>query len=299
MIEYLLLAVKDDSFKGGNSFHSTNEATHPCDHPLASRGVHDGDSTSRKYISSKQGTDIRMTKTGNQRETSLDYSTEMPTKYQSADWARILEAATQRRTEVLAPENLENMWTKGRNYKKKEQKKLKNIKVGSLDPIGKGSGISCAVSSKYLGKEVLASRQEMSMGTDEVGIKQLSHQRSVEDMLSDENETEEDCSQDPNKEFYFEGGNLLDVLEHTSSLVTDGNKHLLKRSNSTSSLIPQPDTEKKSKGGNGGRIISEFYSPNFGQHSGEYSGKSALDVVLHSEAQEVPKLKCRVSILLQ
>lgn len=41
----------------------------------------------------------------------------------SSPWARVFEAATQRRTEVLQPENLENMWTKGRNYKKKSQKK--------------------------------------------------------------------------------------------------------------------------------------------------------------------------------
>ncbi|CAH1450372.1 unnamed protein product [Lactuca virosa] len=44
----------------------------------------------------------------------------MPTR--TSDWARVLEAATQRRTEVLQPENLENMWTKGRNYMKKSQK---------------------------------------------------------------------------------------------------------------------------------------------------------------------------------
>ncbi|XP_023747566.1 uncharacterized protein LOC111895725 isoform X1 [Lactuca sativa] len=44
----------------------------------------------------------------------------IPTR--TSDWARVLEAATQRRTEVLQPENLENMWTKGRNYMKKSQK---------------------------------------------------------------------------------------------------------------------------------------------------------------------------------
>ncbi|KAI3695563.1 hypothetical protein L1987_78560 [Smallanthus sonchifolius] len=42
----------------------------------------------------------------------------------SSAWARVLEAATQRRTEVLHPENLENMWTRGRNYKKKTHKKV-------------------------------------------------------------------------------------------------------------------------------------------------------------------------------
>lgn len=38
-----------------------------------------------------------------------------------ADWAKVFEAATLRRTEVLMPENLENMWAIGRNYKKKLQ----------------------------------------------------------------------------------------------------------------------------------------------------------------------------------
>ncbi|KAL8255350.1 hypothetical protein R6Q59_033571, partial [Mikania micrantha] len=42
----------------------------------------------------------------------------------ASSWARVLEAATQRRTEVLHPENLENMWTKGRNYKKNTHKKI-------------------------------------------------------------------------------------------------------------------------------------------------------------------------------
>ncbi|KAL8189114.1 hypothetical protein R6Q57_029375 [Mikania cordata] len=56
----------------------------------------------------------------------------------SADWARGLEAATQRRTEVLQPENLENMWTKGRNYKKKAQKNAeKNAARGSKSGINK------------------------------------------------------------------------------------------------------------------------------------------------------------------
>lgn len=43
-----------------------------------------------------------------------------------ADWAVVLEAATKRRSQVLAPENLENMWTKGRNYQKKSLKLVKN-----------------------------------------------------------------------------------------------------------------------------------------------------------------------------
>ncbi|MCO5602326.1 hypothetical protein L7F22_056456 [Adiantum nelumboides] len=36
------------------------------------------------------------------------------------DWAQVLEAVSKRRTTTLAPENLDNLWTKGRNYKKKD-----------------------------------------------------------------------------------------------------------------------------------------------------------------------------------
>lgn len=290
MIEYLLLAAKDDNLKGGSSYHSTNEATHPYDHPLASGGVQDVDSTSRKHLSSNQGTDTTMAKLGNQRETSLDYSTERPTKYQSADWARMLEAATQRRTEVLTPENLENLWTKGRNYKKKEQK---DIKAGFQDPLVKGSGINGAIFSKDLGKEMLVNRHKMPLGTNEIAIKKVRQGLHFDDLLSDERKTGEDFSQEPNRELYFEGGDLVDKLEHTGILATDANKHQLKRSNSTSALIAQPDTESKLTGECKGLIISEFYGPNFGRHS----GRSASDMVLHSKAQQVPKLKCRVSIL--
>ncbi|XP_041010486.1 uncharacterized protein LOC121254492 isoform X3 [Juglans microcarpa x Juglans regia] len=208
-------------------------------------------------------------------------------KDDSLIWEGMLEAATQRRTEVLLPENLENMWTKGRNYKKKEQK---DIKAGFQDPLVKGSGINGAIFSKDLGKEMLVNRHEMPLGTNEIAIKKARQGLRFDDLLSDERKTGEDFSQEPNRELYFEGGNLVDKLEHTSILATDANKHRLKRSNSTSALIAQPDTESKLTGECKGLIISEFYGPSFGRHS----DRSASDMVLHSKAQQVPKLKCRV-----
>ncbi|KAL3694595.1 hypothetical protein R1sor_008246 [Riccia sorocarpa] len=36
------------------------------------------------------------------------------------NWAQVLEVVTQRRTQALAPEHLDNLWAKGRNYKKRE-----------------------------------------------------------------------------------------------------------------------------------------------------------------------------------
>eukprot|EP01018_Ginkgo_biloba_P016155 Gb_15275 [translate_table: standard] len=39
------------------------------------------------------------------------------------DWAQLVEATRQGRTHVLTPENLDNLWTKGRNYRQKESSK--------------------------------------------------------------------------------------------------------------------------------------------------------------------------------
>ncbi|CAN4088993.1 unnamed protein product [Withania somnifera] len=40
------------------------------------------------------------------------------------EWGEMLDLVSRRKTETLAPENLDNMWTKGRNYKRKEEEIL-------------------------------------------------------------------------------------------------------------------------------------------------------------------------------
>ncbi|BBN06005.1 sorting nexin-13 [Marchantia polymorpha subsp. ruderalis] len=42
---------------------------------------------------------------------------------QRENWAQVLEVVNQRKTQALAPEHLDNLWTKGRNYKKRELNK--------------------------------------------------------------------------------------------------------------------------------------------------------------------------------
>ncbi|KAD3066455.1 hypothetical protein E3N88_34335 [Mikania micrantha] len=74
----------------------------------------------------------------------------------SSAWAQVLEAATQRRTEVLQPENLENMWTKGRNYKKNTQKKTED------------SGINENDQHQNLDGRILCDQSKMSDPSDEV-----------------------------------------------------------------------------------------------------------------------------------
>lgn len=294
LIEYILLALNDDILKGAGNYKSTNVVAHPHDHPLAAGAVHDDVTVSRKYSPFSQGTDMTLDKINNQREITLDYNTEVPMN-PSADWAQVLNAVTQRRTEVLTPENLDNLWTKGRNYKKKE---LKKIKAGLQDPITKGSGTKNAIPNKDLGKETLTNMPEIHVGIDQRAVKQLTHGLSIDVLSSDGNKTGKQFFQDPSKKLSFEGGHPVNELEHTNTPATDGNKSCLKRSNSTSALVVQPHTEKTFTGEHGGSIISEFYSANVGRHNEEHHGRSASDVVFHREGQQFPKLRCRVSILL-
>lgn len=73
----------------------------------------------------------------------------------TAEWAKAFDAATQRRAEVLMPENLENMWTIGRNYKKDFQKKAPD-ENRSTDLTFDGLNGSQDLSSNVLPKEVIA-----------------------------------------------------------------------------------------------------------------------------------------------
>ncbi|KAL8540327.1 hypothetical protein ACS0TY_001798 [Phlomoides rotata] len=93
-------------------------------------GVHDCDHTASGENNSNQGTgvppspfnenwELESVASGNSLSTVQDEHMHPRT----AEWAKAFDAATQRRTEVLMPENLENMWAIGRNYKKDFHKK--------------------------------------------------------------------------------------------------------------------------------------------------------------------------------
>ncbi|VVA15232.1 PREDICTED: Phox-associated [Prunus dulcis] len=280
LIEYILLAIKDEITKVVAGDQST------------AGGVPDHGSPLNKYATFNQRTDMILSKVDNQREKSSDYNPfqEDPLQPQPADWARILEAVTQRRTEVLTPENLENMWTKGRNYKRKEHKK-KIRATQEHTPVS--SGVDSAVPARKLGNEMVADRHEISTGIEDKSIVKLTRETSLDSQLSDGTKKEMQFSLDPSKKSYAEGGNLVDELEDIGSLAADGNKSRLKRSNSTSALKIQPDTKRAFTEG-GGSIISEFYSPEFGRRREEHIGKSASDMVAHCVGQQVPKLRCRV-----
>lgn len=73
----------------------------------------------------------------------------------AGEWGDMLDLISRRKTEVLAPENFENMWAKGRNYKKKGEKKLieqvpqhssvgKHVTVGHAKEMSKAKGTDTA-----------------------------------------------------------------------------------------------------------------------------------------------------------
>ncbi|KAI4375720.1 hypothetical protein MLD38_013553 [Melastoma candidum] len=119
--------MKDDSSTPfDNSDPSVNTSSAGKNHPL-----------SKAFSLDSQDTNAMMAKTDPLKKTGSTTSNmlEQPDQPRAADWARGLEAVTQRRTEILSPENLENMWSRGRNYKKKKAKKSKTV---VQDPLFQG-----------------------------------------------------------------------------------------------------------------------------------------------------------------
>ncbi|XP_027362494.1 uncharacterized protein LOC113870094 [Abrus precatorius] len=198
----------------------------------------------------------------------------------SADWAQMLDAATQRRTEVLMPENLENMWTRGRNYRSKENK---NIKAGLQDPSAKNHATESSLPDRHLAQEISVSKH----GTYAVPEGKSPLHTVVSDPLLNVGSTNRsESSPDPDKEFSFEADHQVDEMKDISDFACNKHKESLKRSSSASVLRLQLHK--------GGSPRSEFHIPEFEKHSEGFWGKGGSDSVVKREGQFVPKLRCRV-----
>lgn len=128
MIEYILEFIKEE-FNWGGDGQSPNVDDHNRDHAVAADHLKTDEVVSKQNaLIYDRGNDIKLARFDNQGDISFDAlgkplsnTTHYEDTQPHADWARVLEAATQRRTQVLMPENLENMWCKGRHYKEKVQ----------------------------------------------------------------------------------------------------------------------------------------------------------------------------------
>ncbi|KAK3195673.1 hypothetical protein Dsin_026983 [Dipteronia sinensis] len=155
-------------------------------------------------------------------------------------------------------------------------------------------GTNIAKPTSNIRKEMLYNRTGLSAGTDDQTVLQLTPGLNLDVQSGDGNEIGTQMYQNFDKSSSFDGKHAVDVLKDTDNLGADGNKSKIKRSNSTSALKLLSDAKKAYTGEGGASLIAEFYSPDFGKHSEVYRGKNVSDIILHSEGQHMPKLRCRV-----
>lgn len=212
----------------------------------------------------------------------------------SADWARVLDAAQQRRTQVLAPENLENLWTKGRNYHKKN---YNLVKTSASSGLVKKTSVSIDSGShiRNRGNGKLTNIHGSAIGTDDKSMMRIT-QGSSDAHESGGIHVKTQSSQDSNKGPSLEGTHLADEWDHTGQ-TAKGNMTTLKRSSSTSALKNHPDIIKAFTGETGEAMCSkEFHNLYEGKEVASVTSASSALVFDSEGSFAAPKLKCRVSI---
>ncbi|CAN1307247.1 Sorting nexin-16 [Linum perenne] len=270
VIEIILLAVIDN-----NPMNMGNQAT--------------GFANSGKSSSLDPASVMTPTKSGTHEDTSMDDNVDHPDSPPHAAWGKMLEAATQRRTEVLTPENLENMWTKGSNYKRKENKIAKG---GSMQAKPKRYSMTNAEFSLNMGKEMEVSSIVVPTRTDGQVADHLIPQLSPDNSIVNEKRNQKNLIAGQSSEFSL-GVDTIDEFG-TSKPFMNGSVGKLKRSNSTSVLKDQPEKKTTLEGECGGSVILEYYNADFVGHASDPDVKIIPDIVSRSDATNVPKLRSRV-----
>ncbi|XP_057537884.1 uncharacterized protein LOC130815429 isoform X1 [Amaranthus tricolor] len=264
LVEFILLQVKD-FLTGLDSDDLSSKADNY--HSVAEGSIEAGEKVSKKHEEfHTQEAEMPHGRKDEDRKLALQAPPIPPSKMASedlgqpkvADWARVLDAATQRRTEVLAPENLENMWAIGRNYKDKINKAAK-----AHTPL---------VSDR---NKIIVDYMEGSNPTNLVKSSKKKKTASLD--------VESECF---SKEMAF-------VIEVVST--TDGNKSNHKRTSSTSDV--QVESEEKGSNFDRIQrlLISEdFYNPDFGSLGVQQKTDDLSCSVVRAVGSHFPKLKCRV-----
>jgi sorting nexin-13 len=193
------------------------------------------------------------------------------------DWAVGLDAATKRRSQVLAPENLENMWAIGRNY----QKKMVKFEHSR----GKSSGIDNIPSAGAAGKELSPNFNERITSVDDkymVNLMQGSNRNAQSTYVTGSHPLVSQEWQDTDEAKPNEGSQVDCSSTEKPCETINNTKAQLKRSNST------PDIEKRYLAkSNQTMVSSEIARKNQGDR-GSFP-VSHGEVVLY-----VPKIRCRV-----
>ncbi|KAL3351975.1 hypothetical protein AABB24_020193 [Solanum stoloniferum] len=101
--------------------------------------------------------DARSTRSGSSlpSQADADDGRGIQRHHSGGEWGERLDLLSRRKTEALAPENLDNIWAKGRNYKRKEEANLASdkLKKSSLVSAPKSSGQSKEAKQKECERE--------------------------------------------------------------------------------------------------------------------------------------------------
>ncbi|KAK6121392.1 hypothetical protein DH2020_044874 [Rehmannia glutinosa] len=106
LIEYIILVYDNGGFKDFATDQSPNVEGHNSDHVVSAEHGYNNQGSD---VSLSQFNDYRELESGDSGNLLSSTMQDEPIHPRHADWAKVFEAATQRRTEVLMPENLENM----------------------------------------------------------------------------------------------------------------------------------------------------------------------------------------------
>ena len=272
---------KDTNIGGSVNKNSTVVAV-TNDHSSYKGGPQGRQTESQKLSAESSGllaSSSRMTSLeGDKSKVSVDDhgSTAQP---RQADWALVLDAATKRRSQVLAPENLENMWAIGRNY----QKKMVKVEHPSK---GKGAGgVDNIRNAVAAGKELSPNFNERITSVDDkymVHLMQGSNRNAQSTFVTGSHPL---VSQNTDKVKPKEQSQVYYSSKEKHSEAVKNTKAQLKRSNSS------PDMEKRQLAKiNQNMISSEVLNARKNQDDKGSGPSSHGEVLIYA-----PKIRCRVS----
>lgn len=284
MIEYIILAYNNEGFGESSGDHSPNMGGHNHEYQVPREHGQSSESSLRKGsnlnnqeagLSLARPDHDKVLESGSSGGPLSSTTEDESTRVRHGEWAKQFEAATQRRKEVLMPENLENMWTIGRNYKKKIQKRA----APGVQASEALDSVSRALPGKYPRIE-----DKVSMQLPPRPLQEMQSSGLNIDALS--------TSQEHNMEVVQKGKSAVYELENPA-VISHEKKNKLRRSNSTSDLRVQFNTEDMYDSKGSAPIINEFYSADVDKHNVR-SLMSKSDIVLRHEGAHTPKLRCRV-----
>ncbi|XP_042060819.1 uncharacterized protein LOC121805099 isoform X1 [Salvia splendens] len=298
LIEYIILAYNNEGFSGSSSDKSPNvRGGHNPDHQVSRERGQSSDSNLRKRsalnyqeasLSLARLDHDKVLDSGSSGNPLSSMSESEPTHIRHGEWAKQFEAATQRRTEVLMPENLENMWTIGRNYKKKIQKKA----AQGVQASGVPDSVSGPSPTQDLVTEVPKQKPEQYPRIEDKVSMQLPPRPLQESQSTSLNIDALSTYQEHIMEVVPKGRSSVYELD-SPAVISHENRNKLKRSNSTSALTVQLNREDMYTSEGSTPIINEFYSAD-GNKLNVLNLMSKSDIVLRHEGVHASKLRCRV-----